>query len=98
MRTTAIGRTADYVNGSTAYNSTLAVGQQGSGVVAASALASGDLSVAIGSAAAVGVVASVDNSAGAGNAGRTAGSAYSKVQAINVGVRRENDFFVAQIF
>ena len=78
MRTTAIGRTADYVNGSTAYNSTLAVGQQGSGVVAASALASGDLSIAIGSAASVGVVASVDNSAGSGNAGRTAGSAYSQ--------------------
>jgi flagellin len=83
MRTTAIGRTADYVNGGTQYSSTLAVGQQGSGVVAASALASGDLSIAIGSAAAVGVVASVDNSTGAGNAGRTAGSAYSKVQAIN---------------
>lgn len=83
MRTTAIGRTADYVNGSTAYSSTLAVGQQGTGVTAASALASGDLSIAIGSAAAVGVVASVDNSTGAGNAGRTAGSAYSKVQAIN---------------
>jgi flagellin len=83
MRTTAIGRTADYVNGSTQYNSNLAVGQQGTGVDAANALASGDLSIAIGSNAAVGVVASVDNSAGAGNAGRTAGSAYSKVQAIN---------------
>jgi flagellin len=83
MRTTAIGRTADYVNGSTAYNSTLAVGQQGTGVTAGSALSSGDLSIAIGSAAPVGVVASVDNSSGAGNAGRTADSAYSKVQAIN---------------
>ena len=83
MRTTAIGKTADYVNGSTAYGSTLAIGQQGTGVTNASALASGDLSIAIGSTAAVGVVASVDNSAGSGNAGRTAGSAYSKVQAIN---------------
>jgi flagellin len=83
MRTTAIGKTADYVNGSTAYSSTLAVGQQGTGVTNASALASGDLSIAIGSTAAVGVVASVDNSSGSGNAGRTAGSAYSKVQAIN---------------
>jgi len=83
MRTTDIGRTADYVNGSTQYNSTLAVGQQGTGVDAGNALASGDLSIAIGSAAAIGVVASVDNSAGAGNAGRTQFSAYSKVQAIN---------------
>jgi flagellin len=83
MRTTAIGRTADYVNGSTQYLSTLAVGQQGTGVTGATGLASGDLNIAIGSAAAVGVVASVDNSAGAGNAGRTVGSAYSKVQAIN---------------
>ncbi|MEO8466669.1 MAG: flagellin [Gammaproteobacteria bacterium] len=83
MRTTAIGRTADYVNGSTQYVSTLAVGQQGTGVDVGNALASGDLNVQIGSAAAIGVVASVDNSAGAGNAGRSAASAYSKVQAIN---------------
>ena len=83
MRTTDIGRTADYVNGSTQYNSTLAVGQQGTGVDGTNALASGDLAIAIGSASALGVVASVDNSAGAGNAGRTATSAYSKVQAIN---------------
>jgi flagellin len=83
MRTTAIGRTADYVNGGTQYSSTLAVGQQGTGVDPANALASGDLNIAIGSAAAVGVVASVDNSSGAGNAGRTQFSAYSKVQAIN---------------
>jgi len=83
MRTTAIGRTADYVNGSTQYDSTLAVGQQGTGVDVANPLSSGDLNIAIGSAAAVGVVASVDNSAGSGNAGRTATSAYSKVQAIN---------------
>lgn len=83
MRTTSIGKTADYVNGTTAYSSTLALGQQGTGVTNASALASGDLSIAIGSNSAIGVVASVDNSAGAGHAGRTAGSAYSKVQAIN---------------
>ena len=83
MRTTAIGRTADYVNGSTQYVSTLAVGQQGTGVDGTNALASGDLNIQIGSAAAVGVVASVDNSSGAGNAGRTAASAYSKVEAIN---------------
>jgi flagellin len=82
MRTTAIGKTADYVNGTTAYVSSLAVGQQGSGVDA-NALASGDLSIQIGTATSVGVGASLDNSSGAGNAGRTANSAYSKVQAIN---------------
>ncbi|HZN22911.1 MAG TPA: flagellin, partial [Burkholderiales bacterium] len=43
----------------------------------------GDLSIQVGSASSVAVGASVDNSAGAGNAGRTAASAYSKVQAIN---------------
>src|SRR6185436_7325613 len=83
MRTSTIGKTADYVNGTTQYSNTLAVGQQGSGVDPANALATGDLSIAIGSGSAIGVVASVDNSAGAGNAGRDATSAYSKVQAIN---------------
>lgn len=81
-RTSVIGKTADYVNGTTAYDSTKAVGQQGTGVDG-SALSVGDLSVAIGSNATVAVGASVDNSAGTGNAGRTADSAYSKVQAIN---------------
>jgi flagellin len=45
MRTTAIGKTADYVNGTTAYSSTLAVGQQGTGVDVANALAAGDLTI-----------------------------------------------------
>jgi flagellin len=82
MRTTAIGKTADYVNGSTQYSSTLAVGQQGTGVDG-SALAGGDLSVATGTASAVGVGASVDNSSGTGNVGRSSSSAYSKAAAIN---------------
>jgi flagellin len=82
MRTTAIGKTADYVNGTTAYSSATAVGQQGSGVDT-SALAAGDLSIQVGSGTAVAIGVSVDNSSGAGNAGRTAQSAYSKVQAIN---------------
>lgn len=81
-RTSVIGKTADYVNGTTAYSSSLAVGQQGTGVDS-NTLATGDLSITIGSASAVGVVASVDNSSGTGNAGRTAASAYSKAQAIN---------------
>jgi flagellin len=82
-RTIDLGKTADYVDGTNAYNSTLAVGQQGTGVDNANALAGGDLAIQVGSATAVGIGASVDNSTGAGNAGRTAGSAYSKVQAIN---------------
>ncbi|MGE0115384.1 MAG: flagellin [Steroidobacteraceae bacterium] len=82
MRTSAIGKTADYV-GTAQYDSTKAVGAQGAGVVAATALASGDLTIAIGTGSAVSVGASADLSSGTGNAGRTAGSAYSKVQAIN---------------
>ena len=82
MRSTQLGKTADYVNGTTAYNAALAVGQQGTGVDG-NTMNVGDLSIQVGSAASVAVGASVDNSAGAGNAGRTAASAYSKVQAIN---------------
>jgi flagellin len=82
MRTSAIGKTADYV-GTAQYDSTKAVGAQGAGVVAATALASGDLTIAIGTGSAVSVGASADLSSGTGNAGRTAGSAYSKLQAIN---------------
>ena len=82
MRTSAVGKTADYV-GTAQYDSTKSVGAQGGGVVAATALASGDLTIAIGTASAVTVGASADLSSGTGNAGRTAGSAYSKVQAIN---------------
>lgn len=82
MRTSAVGKTADYVNSTTSYNSTLAVGQQGTGVTN-TALASGDLTVAVGTGSAISVGASADLSSGTGNAGRTVGSAYSKVQAIN---------------
>ena len=78
MRTTAIGKTADYVNGSTAYSTSLAVGQQGTGVTAGTVLATNDLLVN-----GVAIAASVNDSAGAGNAGKTAGSAYAKALAIN---------------
>lgn len=77
MRTVSIGRTADYVGGA-AYNSALAVGQQGTSVDT-SALASGDVTIAIGSASAVAVGSS---SAGAA-AGQSAGSAFAKAAAIN---------------
>ena len=91
MRSTAIGKTADYVNTSTTYNTATSLGQQGTGVSAVAtatgdggvAFAANDLQITVGSNAQVGVGASSDLSSGAGNAGRTAGSAYSKVQAIN---------------
>lgn len=76
-RSTAIGRTADYVGGA-AYNSSLAVGQQGAGVSTV-AFVAGDLTIGIGSASAVSVGAS---SAGTAN-GQSAASAYAKAAAIN---------------
>ena len=77
MRTVAIGRTADYVGGS-AYNSALAIGQQGT-AVDTSALASGDVTVAIGSGQAISVGSSVAGAA----AGQSAASAYAKAQSLN---------------
>ena len=81
MRYASIGKTADYVNGTTAYSSSLAVGQQGTGVDSANALAAGDLTIALGSATAVAVPASASY-AGSGQ-GQGATSAYAKVAAIN---------------
>jgi flagellin len=83
MRATTIGKTADYVGGA-AYDTTLAVGQQGTAVsavagTAGTAFVSGDLTIAIGTGSAVTVGAST---AGSG-AGQSAGSAYAKAQAIN---------------
>ncbi len=80
VRTTEIGKTADYVGGSTAFDSSKAVGSQGLGVDT-STLSSGDVTIAIGTANAVTVAASVDAS-GSGT-GRTANSAFAKVAAIN---------------
>jgi len=77
VRASSIGRTADYVGGA-AYNATLAVGQQGTGVDT-SALSQGDVSIAVGTGSAVQVGASV---VGASN-GQSAASAYAKSQAIN---------------
>jgi flagellin len=76
MLTTQIGKTADYVGGS-AYNSTLAIGQQGTGVGAA-ALAN-NVTIAVGTGQAVNVGVS---SPGTG-AGQSATSAYAKATAIN---------------
>ena len=77
VRATAIGKTADYVGGA-AYDSTLAVGQQGAGVDT-TALSAGDITIALGSGQAVSVGAAT---AGAG-AGQATTSAYAKANAIN---------------
>ena len=79
MRTSAIGRTADYVGDGTAFDSDLAVGQQGAGVANGTVLTSGSLRIAVGTADAVSVGASA---AGTG-AGQTDGSAWAKAAAIN---------------
>jgi flagellin len=63
---------------STAYDGDLAVGQQGTGVDT-SAIAAGEVTIAVGTGSAVAVAAST---AGSG-AGQTAGSAWSKAAAIN---------------
>jgi flagellin len=76
-RTSAIGKTADYVGAST-YNSSLAVGQQGTGVSGA-AIAANSLTLAVGSAQAVSIAASVAGTA----TGQTNSSAYAKAAAIN---------------
>jgi len=77
LRTTSIGKTADYVGGA-AYNSTLAVGQQGAGVDG-TVLAAGEVTITLGTGQLVQVGAA---SAGAG-AGQAASSAYAKAAAIN---------------
>jgi flagellin len=85
MRYTSLGKTADYVGfaggAAVAYNTALSVGAQGPGVTSATALATGDLTIAIGTAQAVTIAATAVGPAGAG-AGQTAGSAYAKAEAI----------------
>lgn len=78
MRSSSIGKTADYVSGAAQYSSSYAVGQQGVGVDN-TALAAGEVTIAIGSGQATTVVASVAGSAN----GQTSDSAYAKVAAIN---------------
>ncbi|MDH4165731.1 MAG: flagellin [Gammaproteobacteria bacterium] len=77
VRTTAIGKTADYVGGA-AYATTSAIGQQGAGVDS-TALSAGDITITVGSGQAVSVGAAV---AGSSN-GQTTSSAYAKAAAIN---------------
>jgi flagellin len=77
MRTISVGKTADYVGGA-AYNTTLAVGQQGT-AVDTNAMTGGEVTIAVGSAQAVSVGA-----AGAGpGPGQGTTSAYAKAAAVN---------------
>ena len=78
VRSTSIGKTADYVSGTAQYVTTSNVGQQGAGVDV-TGISSGDVTIAIGTQSAVTVQASVAGAA----AGQTAASAYAKTQAIN---------------
>ena len=80
MRTTAIGKTADYVMGAE-YSSALNIGQQGT-TVSASAMASADLTLALGSGQAVTVGASASY-VGSSALGQINTSAYAKAAAIN---------------
>jgi len=79
LRTLSIGKTADYVGGA-AYDTSLAVGQQGTGVDAAQPIGASDLTIAIGNGDATAVVASVAEDA---TAGLTATSAQAKAKALN---------------
>jgi flagellin len=76
MRTTQIGKTADYVNSTTQYTTASNLGQQGTGV---NATAMSAVTIAIGTGQAISTGTSVAGPA----AGQSAGSAYAKVQAIN---------------
>jgi len=78
MRTSAIGRLADYVSGST-YDSSKQVGQQGAGVNT-TALTANSLTIQVGNNAAVGIGASV---AGNTTIGQSAASAWAKASAVN---------------
>jgi flagellin len=78
MRTIDIGKTADYINMTAQYSSSLGVGQQGTGVDDTTLLA-GEVTIAVGSGQAVSIGASAAGSAD----GQTIESAYAKAAAIN---------------
>jgi flagellin len=80
VRTSTIGKTADYISGTGQFDNTLNTGAQGAGVTAA-ALGSGALTLALGTAGAVSVGGSASYTGAA--TGQGANSAYAKVAAIN---------------
>ena len=81
MRSSALGKTADYV-GTSAYNSALNIGQQGTAVDGTAITAATELTIAVGSGSAVAIANTVAGPAGAA-AGQTSTSAYAKAAAIN---------------
>jgi flagellin len=80
MRSTAIGKTADYVSGTAQYNAALALGAQGAGVTNA-ALGSGAMSITLGTGNVVSIGGSASYTGSATGQGST--SAYAKAAAIN---------------
>lgn len=90
MRTTDIGKVADWVGGAQ-YDSSLNVGQQGGGVSLTAALNAGDLTVALGNGDAVAIGSTVDGARTYDSAdgsttdvgGQTASSAYAVAAAVN---------------
>jgi len=92
MRTINLGRRADYVDGTTAFNGAKQVGAQGAGVgsgaasaagATATALVAGALTIAVGNGTAVNVGAAATVTAAQIAAGQTAGSAYNVAATIN---------------
>jgi flagellin len=78
MRSTQLGKTADYVNLTTAYSNATYVGQQGTGVDNTT-LAGGELTIQVGTGQSIAIGASANGSAAA----QRAESAYAKAAAIN---------------
>ncbi len=78
MRTIDIGKTADYINLTTQYDTALNVGQQGTGVDDTT-LVAGEVTIAVGSGQAVSIGPSAAGSAD----GQSIESAYAKAAAIN---------------
>jgi flagellin len=84
VRTSAIGKTADYVGG-TAYSSSTNVGQQGAGVANGTSIGgtAAQLAIAVGSGQATAIEASTTTAGTLYNGAQGAGSAYAKAAAIN---------------
>ena len=80
MRSSVLGKTADYVDSTTLYDGTMALGLQGTGV-GGTALSSGDVNITVGSGDAVNVGGSASYAGTAISQDGT--SAYAKVAAIN---------------
>jgi flagellin len=83
MRTSTIGRRADYVDGTTTFNSARNIGAQGAGIATgAGALAAGDITISVGNGTSVSVGAALTVTAAQTLAGQTNNSAYNVARTI----------------